>query len=265
MIKIAVFNQKGGVAKTTTTVNIAASLVKYSNKKVLTVNCDSQITLHQFLLTYTDPSEIKQGSVRDLFSGADVDDIASPVYISEGKNISKSKLYVISSEKDIHLWNIENGKQAEESLNNSSFDYCIFDLPPHLSGISLAALSICDYIIVPAIPDMDSLIGFDDIVNTVKLIRNNGGNPNLNLLGVVFCKVEPYMTHSYIMASIRDKMGNLCFETVIKNKSIVEQSRFYGSPICYFSPKSETASEYHDLIIEIEKKIAKDKKRKGLE
>ncbi len=262
MVKIAIFNQKGGVAKTTTVVNIAASLVKYYNKKVLAVNCDSQVTLHQYLLTYTNPDEIRNGTVKDLFLGTNVKDIASRIHIPSRKEIIPIDMFVIPSEKGIHLWDIGDGDKANESLKGLDYDYCIFDLPPNLSGISIAALSICDYIIIPAIPDPDSLEGFGDVVNTVRDIRNNGGNPDLAILGVVFCKVEPYMTHGFIMDQIRSEMGELCFNTCIKNRSVIEQSRFYGTPVCYYSPKSEATSEYHRLTAEIVNKISKDKKEK---
>ncbi len=255
MVKIAIFNQKGGVCKTTTAVSLASVLVKDFRKKVLAVNCDDQITLHHYLLTYT--NDVKKNNVKDLFDGKKVLDIATQVCI---KTLKKTpvpiNLFVIPSNKDIDFEGITNGKKAEVALDKSGFDYCIFDLPPHLSGISLAALSICDYVIVPAIPDTDSLIGFGDIVDTVTGIRNSGLNPKLAILGIVFNKVDSsHAVQKQIIEDAFAEMPKLCFETLIKDRSIMEQARYCGTPICYFSPKSDSALEYHDLAIEVKERI----------
>lgn len=248
MKKIAVFNQKGGVAKTTSVVNIAAAMTTL-NKKVLCIDCDSQMSLTQYLFP-----EYEEGiSVIDMIEGASVrEGILNYIHKNKETGIS-----LIPASKDLVSYEIKGNKKFQKLFKDleDDYDFCFLDLPPHLSGISLAALISSDYVLVPAIPDSDSLLGFSDLVTVVNNIRNKGLNTNLSILGVMFVNMNlQRMTQKYVYENTKKELGKLVLKSGIKTRSIVEQARFFSEPLEFFSASSEAAKEYKEVAKEIIKR-----------
>lgn len=263
MINISFFNQKGGVGKTTSVVNLAA-VFSQMNKKVLVVDCDSQMTASNYLLTYTDTDK----SINDYFIGADIN--ACLVNVVTVKSISKKELTptsitVLPSCKNIETIEMSSVYEIKEMLEKikGKYDYCLFDLPPHLSGISLCALVASDYVVVPAHADTDSLAGYNYLIDTINQIKSNGWNTSLSVLGILYNDVfNQRMTQKYILNQTQSSMGDLVFKTIIKSTSKIEQARFFGVPFPYSNLDKKISNDYKALAKEIDKRIKNNGKTK---
>lgn len=258
MIKISFFNQKGGPGKTTSVVNIGAALAKYLKKRVLIIDCDSQRTATKYLLTYTEGPN--HPTIDDYFSGClPAKEVVVNVLMESKGKLETTNLYCISSCTNIETIAMKDVTDVKEMLLSleDKYDYCLFDLPPHISGISLSALVASDYIIVPAHADTDSLSGYNDLIDTVNMIREKGWNISLNILGVIFNDVNcQRITQRSILDSCKESMKGIVFETHIKSASVIEQARFFGKPIPYYvSSNSPIGSDYLKLAKEIVKRI----------
>ncbi len=262
MIKIAFFNQKGGVGKTTSVVNLAATFAKRLKKSVLVVDCDSQKTSTNYLLTYTD----YQYSIEDYFDSDYYDKRSISSIITNAKiktslnreEYEQSKIDVLPSYSGIETLPIEDIYAYKNLLEpvESKYDYCFFDLPPHLSGVSLSALVSCNWVIVPANADTDSLSGYNDLIDTITEIRNKGYNLKLNVLGVLFNDINTQrMIQKHILKSSYKDMADSLFKVYIKSASAIEQGRYMGIPLPYVSLNRKINDDYEKLAKEIVKRI----------
>ncbi len=259
MIKIAIFNQKGGVAKTTVAANLSASFDVFLKKKVLLVDCDRQASLSAYLLTYNE--EPPAWTIQDVASGkvSLKDSVVHPDL--DGK---KNRLSLLPRTRGESLSGYDEDmfvKAFRETKD--AWDYAFFDLPPYLTDISAAVLSFADYVLIPADPDMDSLLGFEELNEKVVNLRNSGINPDLKIIGILFSKVMNRTTHNMIRESTKSEMGDLIFDQSISSRTIVEQARFMGIPIPYSAPKSLSAEEYKKTAKELILRIEKDKEKNG--
>lgn len=264
MVKISFFNQKGGPGKTTSVVNIGATLAKHFKKKVLVIDCDSQMTATKYLMTYCEEPDY---TIEDYFTKkASIEDIIQQVYTK--KSLSREELmpiemYVVPSCINIETLDMKDVYDVKEMLSSveTEYDFCLFDLPPHISGISLGALVASDYVIVPAHADTDSLSGYNHLIDTIKEIRDNGWNLSLSIMGIIFNDVNiQRMIQRHILNTMREDMPGMVFKTYIKSTSAIEQARFLGIPFPYAgSLKSAIEKDYISLTKEIVKK-AKFKK-----
>ena len=258
MINISLFNQKGGVGKSTSLVNIAATFSKM-NKKVLVVDCDYQKTASDYLLTYVDTDK----SINDYFTGADINtclvDVITIKSISK-KELIPTNITVLPSCKNIETLEMNSVYEIKELLEKikGKYDYCFFDLPAHLSGTSLCALVASDYVIVPANADTDSLNGYNDLIDTINQIKSNGWNTSLSVLGILYNDVNTVISYQkYILEQTQSNMRDLVFPTIIKTRSKIGTARFFGVPFPYSNLDKKIENDYKSVAKEIEKRIRK--------
>lgn len=254
MKKITFLNKKGGVGKSTSTVNVAATFCKMRNKKVLVVDCDSAGTSSKYLLTYTD----KKGyTLQDVFNGVDVHEALEQVHIGSKKD-DCIDIYVLSAFSGLDSMEVEDFNLFKDILAplETEFDYCFFDMPPCITNISLSALVASDYVIVPAEATVDALTGFNDLLDIIANIREQGLNNHIEILGVLINNViHQRAVQKLLLREMKENLGDLAFKQHIKSGSVFEQARYYGLPLPYFSASSEQAGQYRTLVTEIEKKI----------
>lgn len=266
MKKIAFFNRKGGTGKTTSVVNLSATFEKHRKKKILVVDCDSQTTATEYLLTYT--PERKGYSLKDVIeNNISVKDVIEQVYTEEYGEPVGREIYVIPSALDIDVMELDDYKAVSKILEplENEYDYCFFDLPPHLNGVALSALIASDFVIVPAMADTDSLAGFNYLMDHISRIREQGLNTHLDILGVLFNNlIHQRAVQKMILSDVRENMSDLVFAHSIKAGSIVEQARYIGTPLPYYVRNHPILIQYEDLTKEIEKKIMmKESRRNG--
>lgn len=249
---IAIANQKGGVGKTTTAINLSAALA-LTGKRVLLIDLDPQ---GNSSLTFLGHNTIDR-SIYDLLTDTDI----SPESVI--KNTSIPTLDVLPSR--INLAKFESKLLGEfdapfrlkDRIEGviKTYDCVLIDTPPTLGLITVNALVASDYVIVPIQPSYFALEGTDDLLETVEKIKARP-NPRLQVLGVVITLLDKRTTLAKdIQEQIRAVFGDKVFETVISKSVRLEESPAYKETIFTFAPNSSGAVEYSNLCAEVMRRV----------
>ncbi|MCI0618532.1 ParA family protein, partial [bacterium] len=238
---LAIANQKGGVGKTTTAINLASSLALQGNKTLL-IDMDPQANS---TLSFVDPDSIRM-SVYDVL----VDNtiafeeclIKTPVTNLDllPARISLAKLEgKLLGEFDGHF----RFKDRIAPLAGN-YPYVIIDTPPTLGLITVSALVASTHLLIPIQSSYFALEGTDDLLETFKRVKSRP-NPNLQLLGILITLHDRRTTLSNdIVQQIRQVFGDKVFETIISKSVRLEESPAYKESIFTYAPRSSGAAEY---------------------
>jgi chromosome partitioning protein len=247
---IAVANQKGGVGKTTTAVNLAACLAA-AGKNILLFDLDPQ-------------ANATSGVGVEKISGAS----AYQVLLGEGSLLEKIKptaferLAVIPSEvdlcaADLELARLENhllrvAQSLQPVRDCERFDLVLLDCPPSLGILSLNAFAACDGILVPLQCEYYALEGISMMNQVLDQLRATGVNPRLNVFGVVMTMFDGRTKLSNeVVDEVRKLLGAKVFETVIPRTTRLAEAPSHGQPIIYYDKYSTGAAAYQLLTQEI--------------
>ena len=247
---ISILNIKGGVAKTVSTVNVAAELGK-QGYKVLIIDLDPQSNATKYLNMYD--SRIR-GSY-ELLSGEDVS-ISITKY--DGVWLVPANIKLIASESEI----LADTKRARETrlrkwISNKpqdTFDYVLIDCPPSLGMISINALTTSDYVLVPLKIDKFSLDGFEYLIKSINSIKEEF-NEKLNLLGVFVTMDRATKINKDIKQELQKELGDLLFKQSIRENVDVIKSTFVSTPVVYFNKKCNAAKDYKAFVEELKCRI----------
>jgi chromosome partitioning protein len=254
MKKIAFINQKGGVGKTTSTINVGAGLARLG-KKVLLIDSDPQANL-----TYSfgiNPEDL-QKTLYELVKGIAVGKgEAVRDFIRELDVGSKYKLYILPS--SVALSGLETVikdhpqkeflfKKAISQLND--FDYVLIDCPPSLGLLTIGALSAADEVYVPVQAEFFALQGLDQISSVISIVKQSL-NPQLKLGGVIGTKLNNRKLHKDVMSYLKANFKESVFKTVIRENIALAEAPSYGKDIFAYSPESNGAKDYSSLCEEI--------------
>jgi len=258
---IAVANQKGGVGKTTTAVNLAA-IIATSGFRVLLVDADPQGNA-------TSGVGIQRGSFRrNLYHSLVLDEPLGGLIIPT----EVASLFVVPANRDlagaeIELVEIEHResrlRQALAAVE-ADFDYLIIDCPPSLSLLTLNALTAAKSLLVPIQCEYYALEGVTELFDTLARIRRLH-NPSLTIEGLLLTMYDERTNlSSAVAADLRDFYGQQVFQTVIPRNVRLAEAPSYGKPIIAYDPHSKGAEAYSQLAREIiSREIAYESKGAG--
>jgi chromosome partitioning protein len=258
---IAVANQKGGVGKTTTAVNLAA-IIANSGFRVLLVDADPQGNA-------TSGIGIHRGSFRrNLYHSLVLDEPLSNLILPTGT----PSLFVVPANKDLAGAEIElvEMEKRETRLRQAlatveqGFDYVIIDCPPSLSLLTLNALTAAKSLLVPIQCEYYALEGVTELFDTLARIRRLH-NPTLTIEGLLLTMYDERTNLSAaVAADLRDFYGQQVFQSVIPRNVRLAEAPSYGKPIITYDPHSKGAEAYSQLAREIiSREIAYESKGAG--
>ena len=245
---IAFANQKGGVGKTTTCVNLSGYLATMG-KKVLLVDLDPQGNATSGL-GITKDMNVK--SVYNVISGENyVEEVIVKTGIN-GLDLLPSEISLAGAE--IELVSMDNRERVLKGILNRlkpSYDYICIDCPPSLGLLTVNALTACDSVIIPIQCHFYALEGLSQLMNNINLVKKHL-NPDIDVEGVVLTmKDNRSNLVNEVSEEIRKFFGKKVFSTVIPNNIRLAEAPSYGQPICQYDPKSKGGMAYRDLALEL--------------
>ena len=245
---IAIANQKGGVGKTTTSINLSASLAA-KGKKVLVIDTDPQgnttsgfgvekndldNTVYELMLS---ECSIKECILNDVIDGVSI--------IPSNVNLAAAEIELIGVDRKEYIL------KREVEWIKDSFDYIIIDCPPSLSMLTINAMTTADTVLVPIQCEYYALEGLSQLIHTINLVKERL-NPDLDIEGVVFTMYDSRTNLSMqVVENFNSNLSQKVFQTLIPRNIRLAEAPSYGMPINAYDPKSAGAEAYMQLAEEV--------------
>ena len=245
---IAIANQKGGVGKSTTSINLSAALTEYG-KKVLVIDCDPQgnttsgfgiekneveKTLYELMLgEYTIEETIQENVIENLS------------VISSNVDLAAAEIELIGIEEKEYILKNQVAKIRD------NYDYIIIDCPPSLNMLTVNAMTTADTVLVPIQGEYYALEGLSQLLHTIELVKERL-NPELEMEGVVFTMYDARTNLSLqVVENVKENLNQNIYKTIIPRNVRLAEAPSHGLPITKYDAKSAGAESYMLLAEEV--------------
>ena len=246
---IAIANQKGGVGKTTTAINLAASLAVLE-KKVLIIDADPQANTTSGL-NFSPDNDQKRTLYEVLIGAIDIRDTLIQTEIAN-LHMIPSHINLVGAE--IEMLGDENResvlKDALAPLRNE-YDYVIIDCSPSLGLITVNSLTAADSIIIPVQPEFFALEGLGKLLQTIRLVQGKP-NPDLTIEGFLVTMFDGRTkVHNQVLGELREHFGEMVFDTIIQRNIRLSEAPSHGKPIILYDVICNGTTNYLNLAKEV--------------
>lgn len=248
---IAITNQKGGVGKTTTAINLGAGLAELG-ARVLLVDLDPQgnastglgieadhrkLTSYDVLLEDTPIAEVVQATV-----------VPNLMICPANADLASADIELVANEKRSFLL---HDALRQRSVDSLELDFILLDCPPSLSLLTVNALCACHSVLIPLQSEFFALEGLSQLMLTIRHVRETG-NPGLRIEGVILTMYDSRNNLSLqVEKDVRETLGDLVFTTVVPRNVRVSEAPSYALPVLSYDPSSKGSEAYRGLAKEI--------------
>jgi len=253
MRKIAIINQKGGSGKTTTTVNLAASLAE-KKRKVLLIDLDAQASATSWYGSRKDTKGIYSVFTENV-------KIESTIVKTSNKNIDlvPASTWLVGIDKRL-AQEVGSETLLKHQLDNGSikkYDYILIDCPPTLGILTVNALCAVDEIIVPVEARFMALNGLVHLLETIDIIKQRL-NPKLKIAGIVPCRVDARTKHAKeVVTELKENFKGMVFKTAIRENIRLSEAPSFAKPINEYDKNCNGTFDYRALAKEVIKQEEK--------